>query len=90
MFRHQHILIAILEIEARIERPFFLHPDVHLRDVLAQDPFQRFVILGSGIDTHVTIRNFRGDEPEILEYVEHWRLLIADYLITKGYSFCLL
>jgi hypothetical protein len=41
---------------------------------------------GCGIDTHITIRNFRGDEPEIEEFVEHWRLLIADYLISKRYA----
>jgi hypothetical protein len=42
--------------------------------------------LGCGIDTHITIRNFRGDEPEIEEFVEHWRLLIADYLRSKRYT----
>lgn len=77
------IFIGILEIEAHIDRPFFLHPDVHLVDVLSTDPFQRFVIIGSGVNTHVTIRNFRGDEPEIMEFVEHWRVLIAEYLISK-------
>jgi hypothetical protein len=40
--------------------------------------------IGFGIDTQITIRNFRGDEPEIEEFVEHWRLLIADYLISKS------
>mmetsp|Transcript_32125 Transcript_32125/g.30618 ORF Transcript_32125/g.30618 Transcript_32125/m.30618 type:complete len:787 (-) Transcript_32125:234-2594(-) len=76
--------VGIQEIEGLVVRPFFLHPDVQLLEVLAADPFHRFVIIGFGIDTQITIRNFRGDEPEIEEFVEHWRLLIADYLISKS------
>jgi hypothetical protein len=85
LLQYQFFFIGILEIEAHIDRPFFLHPDVHLVDVLSTDPFQRFVVIGSGVNTHVTIRNFRGDEPEIMEFVEHWRVLIAEYLISKRY-----
>ena len=65
-------------------RPFFLHPGVQLLDVLAADPFQRFVIMGFGTEARVTIRTFRGDEPEIEKYVEHWRKLIITYLLSKN------
>lgn len=65
-------------------RPFFLHPGVQLLDVLAADPFQRFVIMGFGVEARVTIRTFRGDEPEIEKYVEHWRKLIINYLLSKN------
>jgi hypothetical protein len=38
--------VGIQEIEGHVMRPFFLHPDVELLEVLAADPFQRFVIIG--------------------------------------------
>ena len=80
-----HIVVAGIEgIESHIMRPFFLHPGVQLLDVLAADPFQRFVIMGFGADARVTIRTFRGDEPEIEKYVEHWRKLIINYLLSKN------
>jgi hypothetical protein len=44
---------------------------------LSGDPQQRFVILGFGNDTRVMMRDFRVDEPEIEEFIEHWRRLIA-------------
>ena len=45
--------------------------------LLTGDPQQRFVILGFGNDTRVMMRDFRVDEPEIEEFIEHWRRLIA-------------
>ena len=39
--------------------------------------------MGHGSEARVTIRIFRGDEPEIVEYVEQWRVLICAYLISK-------
>ena len=39
--------------------------------------------MGHGPEARVTIRIFRGDEPEIVEYVEQWRVLICAYLISK-------
>ena len=39
--------------------------------------------MGHGPEVRVTIRIFRGDEPEIVEYVEQWRVLICAYLISK-------
>ena len=39
--------------------------------------------MGHGSEARVTIRIFRGDEPEIVEYVEQWRVLIHVYLISK-------
>lgn len=77
-------LAGIEGIESHIVRPFFLHPGVQLLDVLAVDPFQRFVIMGFGADARVTIRTFRGDEPEIEKYVEQWRKLITEYLLSKN------
>lgn len=77
-------LTGIEGIESHIVRPFFLHPGVQLLDVLAVDPFQRFVIMGFGADARVTIRTFRGDEPEIEKYVEQWRKLITEYLLSKN------
>jgi hypothetical protein len=71
-------------IESHIMRPFFLHPGVLLLDILAADPFKRFVIMGFGAEARVTIRTFRGDEPEIEKYVEHWRKLITNYLLSKN------
>ena len=44
---------------------------------ISGDPQQRFVILGFGNDTRVMMRDFRVDEPEIEEFIEHWRRLIA-------------
>jgi hypothetical protein len=76
--------VALQEIGTHIVRPFFLPARVSLLDALEGDPFQRFVIIGFGNDAHVMIRNFRGDEPEIEEFVEHWRLLIASYLLSKS------
>ena len=76
--------VALLDIGAHVVRPFFLPPSVKLIDALEADPFQRFVILRFGSDAHVMIRNFRGDEPEIEEFVEHWRLLISSYLLSKS------
>ena len=76
--------VALQDIGTHVVRPFYLQPHVKLLDALEADPFQRFVILGFGIDAHVMIRSFRGDEPEIEEFVEHWRLLIASYLLSKS------
>ena len=76
--------VALQDIGTHIVRPFFLPARVSLLDALEGDPFQRFVIIGFGNDAHVMIRNFRGDEPEIEEFVEHWRLLIASYLLSKS------
>ena len=33
--------------------------------------------MGFGNDTRVMMRDFRVDEPEIEEFIEHWRRLIA-------------
>ena len=41
------------------------------------------MITGYASEARVTIRIFRGDEPEIVEYVEQWRVLICAYLISK-------
>ena len=76
-------IIGICSLESNIPRPFFLHQSVQLIDILSVDPFQRFVIMGHGPEARVTIRIFRGDEPEIVEYVEQWRVLICAYLISK-------
>lgn len=76
--------VALQDIGTHVVRPFYLQPHVKLLDALEADPFQRFVILGFGVDAHVMIRSFRGDEPEIEEFVEHWRLLIASYLLSKS------
>lgn len=77
------IIAGMDSIEANIPRPFFLHQTVPLIDILSVDPFQRFVIMGQGSEARVTIRTFRGDEPEIVEYVEQWRELIRTYLLSK-------
>ena len=71
-------------IESHTVRPFFLHQGVKLIDVLSADPFQRFVIIGFGAEARVTVRTFRGDEPEIEKYVDQWRSLIEAYLLSKG------
>ena len=76
--------VGLHEIGAHVERPFFLPARVKLLDTLQQDPLQRFLVTGTGNDTRVMVRTFRGDEPEIEEYVEHWRLLIAQYLMSKS------
>ena len=76
--------VGLHEIGAHVERPFFLPARVKLLDTLQQDPLQRFLVTGTGNDTRVMIRTFRGDEPEIEEFVEHWRLLIAQYLMSKS------
>ena len=76
-------IVGIDSIELNISRPFFLHQSVQLIDILSADPFQRFVITGHASEARVTIRIFRGDEPEIVEYVEQWRVLICAYLISK-------
>ena len=76
-------IVGIDSIELNISRPFFLHQSVQLIDILSADPCQRFVITGHGPEARVTIRIFRGDEPEIVEYVEQWRVLICAYLISK-------
>jgi hypothetical protein len=41
----------------------------------------RFLIIGFGNDTRVMMRDFRGDEPEIEESVEQWRLLIGTSIL---------
>ena len=46
--------------------------------------FHRFVIMGFGSESRVTIRTFRGDEPEIEKFVENWRTLIETYLLSKS------
>lgn len=75
---------SMQDLAANVPRPFCLSPNVKLRDVLEADPFQRFVVVGFENDAQVIIRNFRGDEPEIEEFVENWRLHIASYLMSKS------
>mmetsp|Transcript_1065 Transcript_1065/g.1187 ORF Transcript_1065/g.1187 Transcript_1065/m.1187 type:complete len:888 (-) Transcript_1065:21-2684(-) len=75
--------VGLHEIGTHVVRPFFLPPRVKLLETLQADLKQRFLIIGFGNDTRVMMRDFRGDEPEIGEAVEHWRLLIASYLGSK-------
>eukprot|EP00596_Hydrurales_sp_CCMP1899_P009800 CAMPEP_0119035564 /NCGR_PEP_ID=MMETSP1177-20130426/2648_1 /TAXON_ID=2985 /ORGANISM="Ochromonas sp, Strain CCMP1899" /LENGTH=1104 /DNA_ID=CAMNT_0006994003 /DNA_START=168 /DNA_END=3482 /DNA_ORIENTATION=- len=76
--------VSISDIECKVARPLYLLPQVKVLEVLEADPFQRFVMLGVGPESHVMIRNFRGDEQEIEEFVERWRLLVASYLLSKS------
>jgi hypothetical protein len=76
--------VGLHEIGAHVSRPFFLPSRVKLLETLQSDPLQRFVISGNGNETRVMVRNFRGDEPEIEEFVEEWRLLIVNYLLSKS------
>ena len=75
--------VGLHEIGAHVERPFFLPARVKLLETLQLDPLQRFIVTGVGNDTRIMIRTFRGDEPEIGEYVEHWRLVILQYMLSK-------
>ena len=75
--------VGLHEIGAHVERPFFLPGRIKLLETLQLDPLQRFIVTGVGNDTRIMIRTFRGDEPEIGEYVEHWRLVILQYMLSK-------
>ena len=50
-------------------------PHHHSR-VVAESQYHE-PLLGFGNDTRVMMRDFRVDEPEIEEFIEHWRRLIA-------------
>ena len=69
-----------LSIPLLLSSPHPPFPSLYLISLLLAvpgDPQQRFVILGFGNDTRVMMRDFRVDEPEIEEFIEHWRRLIA-------------
>jgi hypothetical protein len=51
--------VSIQDIEVNVSRPLYLSPQVKVMEVLEADPFQRFMMMGFGPESHVMIRNFR-------------------------------
>lgn len=75
----QSSAIGLSDIGASVSKPFYLPTTIKLLETLQTDPLNRFVLSGEGNNMRAR-RVFRVDEEEILQYVDEWRDLIAQFL----------